>query len=221
MGRESRQARRARERRQQQSRRQATGGLSPRWTIAIGVLALAALVAIVAAAIYGPAASSAGASNAAATATALSEETPVAGLAAGPARCSFNEMISAGFYHVHAHLALLHDGKQVTIPANIGFHWQDSCLYWTHTHSPSYGIIHIESPYKIVPTLGDFFKIWGVPLNSSQAWKYSGPMKVYVNQKPYTGDPANIKLHLHTDVTIEVGGPFTKPQKFDFAAYNV
>lgn len=218
MGRESRQTRRARERRQQ-SRQQARSSPT-RWSVVAGAAVIVAVLVVLIAFVFGKSLSASG-SSVNATATAQAEFTPVAGLAAGPARCSFNEMTGAGFYHVHAHLTLLDRGKQVTIPANIGFEYHNDCLYWVHTHSPSYGIIHIESPYKIVPTLGDFFKIWGVPLSSSRAWKYSGPMKVYVNLKPYRGNPRSIPLRQHTDVTIEVGGSFRAPKRFDFAAYQV
>lgn len=226
MGRESRQARRARERRLQEQRQRAqhTGTLgNARWAIAVGAV-IVALVAVVVGALAFSNQGSSSNSSAQATAVAQTQYTPVAGLAAGPARCSYNEMVAPGFYHVHAALSLYHNGQAVAIPSNLGFKWQHDCLYWVHTHSPSYGIIHIESPFKIVPTLGDFFHIWGVPLSKEHVWKWSvapGQLRMYVNGKPYTGDPAAIKLYHHTDVTLEVGGPFRPPQKFNFKKYQV
>jgi hypothetical protein len=46
-------------------------------------------------------------------------------------------------------------------------------------------------------------------------------LKVWVNLKPYYGNPRNIKLTQHTDITIQIGPKFVKPKRFDFAAYNV
>jgi hypothetical protein len=160
-----------------------------------------------------------------ATGTALAETTPVAGVNYGPVKCSYSEMVSPGFYHEHAHLAIVDAGKNIPVQPNIGFDIQHDCLTWAHTHNPSLGIIHMESPYKIVPTLGDFFKVWGQPLSRTQAAsatvKPGQKMRVYVGTKLYTGDPTRIKLQRHTDVTIEVGPPFEKPVLFNFAKYNL
>src|SRR5579859_425038 len=76
--------------------------------------------------------------------------------------CDFAE---ASTYHVHAHLSIVVDGKEVAgPPANTGIHFEHLCLYWLHTHDSS-GIIHIEAPHRISPTLGNFFDIWGQPLS--------------------------------------------------------
>jgi hypothetical protein len=222
MARESRQARRARERRaQEQARRgtrHATSSRSNLWSMVVGAAIVLMAVGIVAAFVFGSKQSS---QSANATATVVAGYTPVPRLAVGPVQCSYNEMVSQGFYHVHAHLTLINDGKNVKIPAQIGFEYNHDCLYWVHTHSPSYGIIHIESPYKIVPTLGEFFNVWGVPLSRDQAWKYKGPLTIYVDGKPYTGDPNKIKLYQHTEVTLEVGHPVSPPKKFNFGKYGV
>jgi hypothetical protein len=83
----------------------------------------------------------------------------------------------------------------------------------------------VESPYKIVPTLGEFFKVWGKPLNSHQVASATvnpgDKMRVYVGTKLYTGDPTQIKLVRHENITIEVGPPFEKPVLFNFAKYNL
>jgi hypothetical protein len=159
------------------------------------------------------------------TATVQAEYTPVAGVQIGPIKCSYAEMTLAGFYHEHAHLAIFDHGRNVPIDSNIGYDLQHDCLTWTHTHSPSLGIIHVESPYKIVPTLGEFFKVWGKPLNSHQVASATvnpgDKMRVYVGTKLYTGDPTQIKLVRHENITIEVGPPFEKPVLFNFAKYNL
>jgi hypothetical protein len=123
-------------------------------------------------------------------------------------------------YHQHAHLTLFDKGKQVAIPALIGFNVDHDCLFWIHTHQGEEGVIHMEAPNKIVPKLITFFKIWGEPLNSQQI----GPITVsageqvrtYVNGKLYAGNPAAVPLPKHQQIVIEVGPPFVKPPTFAF-----
>lgn len=226
MGRDSRQARRARDRRQRelQERRghaPQTSRIGSRWSIigGIGVIVAAIVIFGGVALTQGNASSS---TNAQSTTTAIAETTPVAGMGVGPAQCTYNEMVAAGFYHVHSHLEILVNGKSITIPANIGFATAHDCLYWVHTHSPSDGILHVEAPFKIHPTLGNFFKIWGVPLSRNQVWTYRpGPgetMKVWVNKRPYAGNPAGIVLGSHKLITIEIGPPFKTPSSFTWGS---
>jgi hypothetical protein len=119
--------------------------------------------------------------------------------------------------HIHQHLVLLDHGKPVPIPPDAGQVPARSCLYWIHTHTPD-GIIHIESPQSRTFTLADFFAIWGQPLSrtraaSMRARKGTG-LKVWVNGKPYHGDPGAIPLVAHADIVIEAGPPFPPPPKF-------
>jgi hypothetical protein len=119
--------------------------------------------------------------------------------------------------HIHQHLVLLDHGKPLLIPNNVGRPMMRQCLYWVHTHTPD-GIIHIESPAMRTFTLGEFFTIWGQPLTRTQASSMKSdkgaPLKVWVNGKPYTGDPRKIQLTAHADVVIEAGPPYPKPPKF-------
>ena len=93
----------------------------------------------------------------------------------------------------------------------------NQCLYWLHTHTPD-GVIHIESPANRTFTLGDFFAIWGQPLSTTRAAsafaKAGSKLKVWVDGKPYAGDPAKIPLVAHADIVIEAGPPFPTPPKF-------
>lgn len=41
-------------------------------------------------------------------------------------------------------------------------------------------------------------------------------MKVYVDQKPYTGNPRDIVLVKHKTITIEIGPPFVAPKPYNF-----
>lgn len=119
--------------------------------------------------------------------------------------------------HIHQHLLILDHGTPVSIPPNVGQVPAQRCLYWLHTHTPD-GIIHIEAPANRTFTLGDFFSIWGQPLSRTAAATARAAkgqhLRVWVDGKPYTGDPRAIKLAEHTDVVIEAGPPFPKPPRF-------
>lgn len=119
--------------------------------------------------------------------------------------------------HIHQHLVLLDHGNPVQIPPDVGQVPAQNCLYWIHTHTPD-GIIHIESPQSRTFTLGDFFAIWGQPISrtrvaSMRAGKGT-TLKVWVNGKPYAGDPAAIPLVAHADIVIEAGPPFVPQPQF-------
>lgn len=119
--------------------------------------------------------------------------------------------------HIHQHLVILDHGKPVGIPYDVGRPASAGCLYWIHTHTPD-GIIHIEAPADRSFTLGDFFAIWGQPLSRRQAASARGsvrsPLRIWVDGKRYLGDPNKVVLMAHTDITIEAGPPFSKPELF-------
>src|SRR5262245_5522439 len=119
--------------------------------------------------------------------------------------------------HTHQHLVILDRGVPVSIPPNVGQPVVRRCIYWVHTHTPD-GIIHIEAPMDRSFTLGDFFNVWGQPLTRTKAAdahaRKGQRLKVWVNDKPYTGDPRAIVLAPHTDIVIEAGPPFVKPPSF-------
>ena len=119
--------------------------------------------------------------------------------------------------HIHQHLVILDHGQAVAIPQYIGIPAAARCIYWLHTHTPD-GIIHIEAPKDRSFALGDFFAVWGQPLDRKHAataeTKKGESMRVWLNGTPYTGDPAKIPLTAHADIVIQVGPPFTKPVPF-------
>jgi len=119
--------------------------------------------------------------------------------------------------HIHQHLSILDHGRAVAIPADVGRPAGRGCLYWVHTHTPD-GIIHIEAPENRAFTLGDFFRIWGQPLTRTTAASAhaarGAALRVWVDGKPFAGDPSAIVLRAHTDVTIEAGPPFPTPARF-------
>jgi hypothetical protein len=119
--------------------------------------------------------------------------------------------------HIHQHLLILDHGNPVPVPYDVGRPAGNQCLYWLHTHTPD-GVIHIESPANRTFTLGDFFAVWGQPLSTTRAatafTKEGSKLKVWVDGKPYAGDPAKIPLVRHADIVIEAGPPFLTPPKF-------
>ncbi len=119
--------------------------------------------------------------------------------------------------HIHQHLLILDHGTPLTIPPNVGQPANVRCIYWLHTHQTD-GINHIEAPLDRSFTLGDFFSVWGQPLSKTAAASAKAAkgesIKVWVDGKPYTGDPRKIALVAHADIVIEAGPPFSKPPRF-------
>ena len=100
--------------------------------------------------------------------------------------------------HYHVLLVIFANGQQQPLPDNriaqlnpdpgayIGFirrpEFTNPSLYCPqgeihalHTHDGS-GIIHVEMPQLVStpPTLGDFFRIWGQPLDGGHVWSFTG-----------------------------------------------
>ena len=122
--------------------------------------------------------------------------------------------------HIHSHLAIFNNGKQMQVPQFVGFapSLAGGCLYWIHTHDPS-GIIHIEAPDVNPPqggpyTLGMFFDIWGQPLSSDNVAGLTGPVTAFVNGMKYDGDPKTIPLAAHQQIVLEVGTPVVPPPNY-------
>ncbi len=126
--------------------------------------------------------------------------------------------------HVHTHLALYYNGKQMQVPEFIGFapSLASGCLYWIHTHDGS-GIIHIEAPDINPPqggpyTLAMLFDIWGQPLMRDNVAGFQGPVTAYVNGMRYDGDLRAIPLGAHQEITLEIGTPVVLPPNYAFPA---
>jgi hypothetical protein len=126
--------------------------------------------------------------------------------------------------HIHSHLALFDDGKQIQIPRYIGFAPSPGggCLYWIHTHDAS-GIIHVEAPQISSPqggeyTLGMLFDVWGQPLGPNGVAGFDGPVTAYVNGAKFDGDLRSIPLRAHQQIVLEVGEPLVPPPNYAFPA---
>lgn len=134
--------------------------------------------------------------------------------AEGAVGCSSMEQLS---YHVHAHLALFVNGVARPVPAGIGL--RRDCISWLHTHDPT-GILHIEAPAPHTYTLGQFFSVWGQPLDAThlldQVTDDQHQLRAYVDGQLYQGDPQTIPLTAHRDIVLEYGPPFPPPPPFSF-----
>ena len=143
--------------------------------------------------------------------------------------------------HIHQHLDLFVDGKQVTVPANMGIDADGGFISDLHTHDTS-GIMHVESPTQRDFTLGQFFAVWGLPLSArcigsrceeegtgacvgAACDDDSEQLRVFVNGNEVEGDPTRVKLAEHQEIAIAFGTaaqmPDPVPDSFDFAAVGL
>jgi hypothetical protein len=145
-------------------------------------------------------------------------------------------------HHVHSHLDIFVNGKPVRVPAGIGINIRDPgvhvfvapdgskayggialcksvCISPLHTNDDS-GILHTESASAVPNRLGEFFVEWGVALTPSCVGGYchlSSP-HIYVDGKPFTGDPRQIQLTDQKEIAIVIGTPPKKiPAKADLS----
>lgn len=143
-------------------------------------------------------------------------------------------------HHVHAHLDVFIDRKPIEVPAGIGINVKDPrvrrfpepdgstsyggitlcrepCISPLHTHDTT-GILHTESATPEPNTLGQFFTEWGVRLSESCVGEYCERVAFYVDGKPYTGDPRDIKLTDHKEIAVAIGEPPAQiPASADFS----
>jgi hypothetical protein len=116
-------------------------------------------------------------------------------------------------YHIHAHLTIYINGKQVAVPQGIGIAPDQSCLYWLHTHT-SDGVIHIEFPKQGSPTLGNFLDIWDQhfqQLGFQNELASSADWTVYVDGKKVTKNFDQLVLQPHQVITIAYNSPNITP----------
>jgi hypothetical protein len=133
-------------------------------------------------------------------------------------------------FHIHAHLTIFVRGVTRQIPAGIGvappyeveatplgaFVAGGSCFMWLHTHAAD-GIIHTESPINRIYTLGEFFDIWGQPLDREQVGPTHGSVTALFNGHVYTGNPRQIPLPAHAQIQLDVGRPLVAPEQITFS----
>jgi hypothetical protein len=123
------------------------------------------------------------------------------------------EPTEALLFHIHAHLTIFVGGAQRHVPAGVGI--GTSCFMWLHTHAAD-GIIHTESPIERVYTLGNFFDIWGAPLDRRRVGDAGGPVTAFVDGRRFTGNPRRIPLLPHAQIQLDVGRPLAAPERIEF-----
>lgn len=140
--------------------------------------------------------------------------------------CQGGEQVA---FHIHAHLTIVVRGESRQVPAGVGLAPPDeveltpagrfvagaSCFTWLHTHAAD-GIVHIESPLKRTYTLGEFFDIWGQPLDRRQVGPARGAVTALLDGRVFTGSPRKIALLAHSQIELEVGRPLVAPEKISF-----
>jgi hypothetical protein len=130
-------------------------------------------------------------------------------------------------FHVHAHLDVFINGKQIVVPGGIGIDIKNPkvhdfgddtyggitepcdtpCISPLHTHDPT-GLLHTESATEKLNTLGQFFIEWNVKLDSNCVDTYckpETPISITVNGKAFTGDPTTIPLANQAQIVIRIG----------------
>ena len=131
-------------------------------------------------------------------------------------------------FHIHAHLTVFVNGSARQVPAAIGipgaqaqataqgpFIASGTCFYWLHTHAAD-GVIHIESPVQRTYTLGNFFDIWGQPLETDRVGPATGHVVALYNGQVYQGNPRDIPLTAHAQIQLMVGTPLVAPEQISW-----
>ncbi|MBW4041570.1 MAG: hypothetical protein HIU86_05510 [Acidobacteria bacterium] len=118
--------------------------------------------------------------------------------------------------HIHQHLSITVDGKAITVPADLGIDVATQQLSALHTHDTS-GILHVESPVQRTFHLAQAFAEWDVRLGKGEIgpWvdgKGGTRVAVFVDGKPYAGDPRAIVLKSHEDIDVVVTTDGTTPK---------
>lgn len=142
--------------------------------------------------------------------------------------------------HIHSHLSIFLDGRQLAVPAAIGIKDPDfitdsrypdgfvdfgSCIYSLHTHDTS-GKLHVESPTRRTYTLGEVFRIWNQPLSRANvAGIASQPIVFYINDgtnlRRFEGDPNSIELASQREITIQIGAPISTIPRYQWTSDRV
>jgi hypothetical protein len=123
------------------------------------------------------------------------------------------DQLEKTFYHIHAHLTIYINGKQVTVPQGVGIAPDQSCFYWLHTHANN-GVIHIEFPKQGSPTLGNFLDVWEKSfqqLGFHNELASTANWMVYVDGKQVNSDFNHLVLQSHQVITIAYSSPGITP----------
>jgi hypothetical protein len=115
------------------------------------------------------------------------------------------------------HVVLIPPGIGVADPIRTGPSVTDARCYAALVTLDPTGVVEIR-PRTGTPTLATFFALWGQPLSSTRLAGFTGhQVHVFVDGRPVTGDPAEIRLHRHDEVVLEIGGYVVPHQAYGFA----
>jgi hypothetical protein len=137
---------------------------------------------------------------------------PVGGVNCGPVNTTFQHF---------THLSIFVDGQQIALPGMVGIERDASnnlvCVYNVHTHTGDHsGRIHTEGPTQTTYTLGQFFQIWGMPLQTDNVAGITSAelTAVYIIENDtvtaFDGDPATIELTNRRHIALVLGSAITE-----------
>jgi hypothetical protein len=124
----------------------------------------------------------------------------------------------AGNKYSYSHLSIYQNGKQLSLPANVGYvkptmAKQTGCVYPVHTVDAS-GKIRMDVTSNASYTLGQFFSVWGQPLSTTNVAGLTGNVTAWVNTggtlTKYTGDLSSLVLPDKGEVTLVIGATPTQ-----------
>jgi hypothetical protein len=113
------------------------------------------------------------------------------------------------------HLELFAARRVVLIPPGIGiapprarrgaYVSGGRCSYPLRTREPT-GVIEVDGGARNGITLADLFAIWGQPLSPARIAGFTGPVRAYLNGRPWPRAPGRMPLGRHAQIVLEVGG---------------
>jgi hypothetical protein len=131
---------------------------------------------------------------------------------------NFPQQSDIGF-HIHAALFIYVNGKQTTVPANIGIDPQGRFISPIHTHDTS-GVVHMESEKPYPFKLGEFINIWGIDFSKNNIGGYKAGngkvLQLWVNGKQ-VADPVNYVMKAHDVMILGYGKPGSFPHTKQFS----
>lgn len=124
-------------------------------------------------------------------------------------------------FHIHAHLTVIIDGQEQTVPKNTGI--TATCMHSLHTHDDT-GIIHIESPVKHDFTLAGFFHIWNTSFSATEIFDHTvsadKQLKLFVDGQEVTTAEKTVMEDRKSYVIMygDAKTPLTPPANYQFPA---
>ena len=123
-----------------------------------------------------------------------------------------------------AHVEMFAHRRVIAIPAGIGvappvrrdgaYVRGGRCSYPLRTLEPTGVIELMRGPTR---TLGDFFAVWGQPVSTTRLLSFRGPVRAFVDGRPWSGDPRAIPLARHAQIVLEVAGALPPHRVYRFA----